>query len=104
MMDAIAFLESLGRQGSMGRQQDDDHASAAALLEVDAPLRAALERRDVSAVGDALGAGRVMVCMVATPDGSENDEAPERKDDDDDDRDDKDTDHEYEGSDRARPD
>ena len=98
MTDAIAFLESLGSQAAMGTHQDEDYASAVALLDVDAPLRAALASRDIAAVGNALEANRVMFCMVATPDGSENQEAPEQEDDDD--HDDKDTDREPGKSDR----
>lgn len=78
MMNVIQFLEAMGSNAAMSRMSTSDYEAAVATLDVNQPLRESLLRRDHVALGHALNAREILLCMIFAPE----EEAPVRQGDD----------------------
>jgi hypothetical protein len=82
MSNAIQFLEALGANPASSSWDADAYAQALAAVDIDEAQHRALTGRDTEALAKLLD-GRVhMLCMVATPDGGETQDEPDKSDED----------------------
>ncbi|GAA4867687.1 hypothetical protein [Luteimonas vadosa] len=82
MSDAIQFLETLGASPAASGLHDAGYAEALAALELEPAQEQALAGRDAGALSRLLDGRPAMLCMIATPDGGETEDAPDKSDDD----------------------
>lgn len=76
MSNLVAFLESLGADGRLDGLTGADYAAAVDQLDLPAPVREALRRRDVAALHALVADAPMMLVLVP------GDEAPDDEDDD----------------------
>lgn len=82
MSNAIQFLEALGRSPATSCLDMTDYAEALASAEFDDAQRHALIRRDAEALSKLLDGRPWTLCLVATPDGGETQDEPDKSDED----------------------
>mgnify|MGYP001338061653 CR=1 FL=1 len=75
MSNLVAFLESLGADSRLAGLSDADYAAALGQLDLSAPVREALRRRDVAALHALVADAPMMLVLVP------GDEAPDDDDD-----------------------
>lgn len=83
MSNAIQFLESLGASPASVCRDADAYARALSTVDVDEAQHQALVGRDADALARLLEGREHMLCMVATPDGGETQDEPDKSDEDD---------------------
>lgn len=82
MSNAIQFLEALGASPATASRDADAYARALSVVDVDEAEREALIGRDADALARLLDGRAHMLCMVATPDGGETQDEPDKSDED----------------------
>lgn len=75
MSNLVAFLESLGADGRLATLSEPDYAAALDQLDLPAPVRDALRRRDVAALHGLVADAPMMLILAP------GDEAPADDDD-----------------------
>lgn len=81
MSNVIRFMELLGAAAPVGNLASERYLAVLDQLEIVGESRRALLDRDVQAICDLENARPKMVCMIATPDGAEEQDIPEQQDD-----------------------
>jgi GGDEF domain-containing protein len=76
----IRFMESLGGSPLVARMSVDEFVAAMDQHNVAEASRQALLNRDIQAICELENARGVMFCMIATPDGAEEQDLPEQDD------------------------
>lgn len=80
MQNAIQFLETLGSRPAHACSSTVDYNQAVAMAGVDEPQRQALFTRDAQELSRLLDGRQQAFCLVATPDGGETQDEPDRSD------------------------
>ena len=78
-MDAVDFLEQLGRNARLRRAPSTELESALADAQIDPQLRSALLSDDALRLGELLGAQPNICCLVEKPDQEEEEEEEEEE-------------------------
>lgn len=82
MSSAIQFLETLGANPASSAWDADAYAQALAAVDIGQAQHRALAGRDAEALSKLLDGRMGMLCMVATPDGGETQDEPDKSDED----------------------
>lgn len=82
MSNAIQFLESLGASPASASRDAEAYVRALSVVDVDEAQHHALIGRDAEALARLLDGRAHMLCMVATPDGGETQDEPDKSDED----------------------
>lgn len=82
MVDAVDFLEQLGRNARLRRAPAAELEQALAAALIDPELRSALLSDDALRLGELLGAQPNICCLVEKPDQEEDEEEEEEQEDD----------------------
>jgi hypothetical protein len=82
MVDAVDFLEQLGRNARLHRAPTAELEQALAAALIDPELRSALLSDDALRLGELLGAQPNICCLVEKPDQEEDEEEEEEPEDD----------------------
>ena len=86
MMDAIEFLDQLGRNARLRHAAPAELERAIDAAGLDPELRSALLGDDPARLGELLGAQPNVCCLVVKPDPAEPDEEEEEEDEEEDDK------------------
>ncbi len=81
-MDAVDFLEQLGRNARLHRAPTAELEQVLAAARIDPELRSALLSGDGLRLGELLGAQPNICCLVEKPDQEEDEEEEEEQEDD----------------------
>lgn len=84
MMDAVDFLEQLGRNARLHRAPTAELEQALADARIDPELRSALLNDDALRLGELLGAQPNVCCLVEKPDQEDDEEEEEEEPEEDD--------------------
>jgi hypothetical protein len=80
MSNVIQFLESMGANAAMARMSIADYEAAVAALDADESQRSSLRRSDAKALSDQLNGRDTLFCLVLNPADSEEEQAPDKRD------------------------
>ena len=83
MMDAIDFLEQLGRNARLRHAPTPELERALAASGIDPELRSALLSDDAVRLGELLGAQPNVCCLIEKPDQEDDEEEEEEEQEDD---------------------
>lgn len=82
MSNVIRFLERAGAAALFGDLEQNEYAAQIQNLALTQEQKDVLLGRDTAAISRMLDGRSTMYCMIVAPDGGEEREAPERRDDD----------------------
>ncbi len=85
MPNAIQFLETLGSRPALAWLSTAGYVEAVAMAGVDEPQHQALLARDAQELSRLLDGRPQAFCLVATPDGGETQDEPDKSDEESDD-------------------